>query len=144
MLADMVANPYLDYLSQVSLFSACSKKELKAIAKAADELVIDEERELVSQDDVGKEAFIIVEGTAVVSRNGRRVATLGPGEHFGELSLLDGGPRTATVTAETPMRLLVLGQREFHWLLDEVPGLAVKIMRSMAGRIRDLDQKIYP
>jgi CRP-like cAMP-binding protein len=140
----MAASPYLDYLSQVSLFAACSKKDLKAIAKAADELTIDDERDLVTQGEVGKEAFIIVEGSAAVTRGGRRVATLGPGEHFGELSLLDGGPRTATVTAETPMRLLVIGQREFHWLLDEVPGLATKIMRSMAARIRDLDQKIYP
>lgn len=140
----MASSSYLDYLSQVSLFSACSKKDLRAIAKSADEISIDNERELVTQDAIGKEAFVIIEGTAVVKRGNRTIGQLGPGDHFGELSLLDGGPRTATVISETPMRLLVLGQREFHWLLDEVPGLATKIMRSMASRIRELDQKIYP
>lgn len=140
----MASVSYLDELSRVSLFSACSKKDLRAIAKAVDELVVEDERELVKEGTAGKEAFIIVEGTAVVRRNGRRVASLGPGDCFGELALLDGGPRTASVIADEPMRVLVLGQREFHWLLDEVPGLATKIMRSMAARIRALDQKIYP
>ena len=115
-----------------------------SIAKAADEVTVEDGREVVTQDAVGKEAFIIVEGTAHVDRSGTRVATLGIGDHFGELSLLDGGPRTATVVADGELKLLVLGQREFNWVLGEVPGLATKIMRSMAGIIRDLDQKIYP
>lgn len=140
----MASSSYLDYLSRVPLLSACSKKDLRAIAKLADEVSVDEERELVVQDTAGREAFIIMEGEAEVHRGGRRIATLGPGDYFGELALLDGGPRTATVVAASPMRLLVLGQREFHSLLDEVPGLSAKIMRSMAARIRELDQKTYP
>jgi CRP/FNR family transcriptional regulator, cyclic AMP receptor protein len=86
---------------------------------------------------------VIIEGTATVRRNGRKVATFGPGDHFGELALLDGGPRTATVTADTPLKLLVIGQREFSGVLDEVPGLAQKVMLSLAQTIRSLDQKAY-
>lgn len=135
---------YLKHLAQIPLFSACSTRDLQKIAKAADELTIDEEREIVTQGTVGRECFVIVEGEATVKRNGRRIASLGPGDHFGELALLDGGPRTASVYANTPLTLLVLGQREFTGLLDEVPGLGLKIMASLATRIRELDQKIYP
>jgi CRP-like cAMP-binding protein len=76
-----------------------------------------------------------------VRRNNRKVAELAPGQYFGELSLLDRGPRTATVVADTDMKVLVLGQREFLGVLDDVPGLAYKILRIMAGRLRDADLK---
>lgn len=135
---------YLKYLAQVPLFSSCSNRDLQKIAKASDEITIDEERTLVEQGAIGHEFFVIVEGTAEVKRGNRRIATLGPGEHFGELALFDGGPRTATVIASSPMKVLVLGQREFAGLLDEVPGLAHKVLRNMAVRIRELDDKIYP
>lgn len=135
---------YLKHLASVPLFSSCSNRDLQKIAKASDEIAIDEERVLVEQGAIGHECFVIIEGTAVVKRSNRRVATLGPGDHFGELALFDGGPRTASVVAETPMKVLVLGQREFAGLLDEVPGLAHKVMANLARRIRDLDAKIYP
>jgi len=135
---------YLKHLAEVPLFSTCSKRDLQKIAKAVDELEIGEEREIVTQGATGHEAFIIVEGTVAVKRNGRRVATLGPGDCFGELALLDGGPRTASVITESPVTLLVLGQREFASVIDEVPGLAHKILVALARRIRELDSKIYP
>jgi CRP-like cAMP-binding protein len=78
-----------------------------------------------------------------VKRNGRKVGTLGPGDAIGELSLLDHGPRTATVTADTPMTLLVLSAREFAGVLDEVPGLAQKLLAQLARRVRELDRQIY-
>jgi CRP-like cAMP-binding protein len=137
------SSSYLDSLAKVPLFVACSKKELQKIARAVDEVKVNEGREVVTQDKRGREAFVIVEGTATVKRNGRRVATLGPGDHFGELALLDGGVRTASVVATSPMQLLVLGQREFTGLLDEVPGLALKILASLAGTVRELDAKVY-
>lgn len=137
-------NAYLKNLAQVPLFSSCSNRELQKIARASDEITIDDERVLVEQDAIGHEFFVIIEGTADVKRSNRRIAELGPGDHFGELALFDGGPRTATVIATSPMRVLVLGQREFAGLLDEVPGLAHKVLRSMAARIRELDAKIYP
>jgi CRP-like cAMP-binding protein len=104
---------------------------------------VPESKVLVEQGKIGRECFVIVEGSATVKRNGRKVATLGPGDYFGELSLLDKGERTATVTADTKMTVLVLGPREFTSLLDEVPGLAHKLLASLAGRIRELDTKAY-
>ncbi|MCU0267875.1 MAG: cyclic nucleotide-binding domain-containing protein [Acidimicrobiales bacterium] len=134
---------YLEHLSKVPLFTACSNRDLQKIAKASDEVTIEAGRELVEQGRIGHECFVIIDGTATVKRNNRKIATLGSGDYFGELALLDGGPRTATVVADTDMTVLVLGQREFHGLLDEVPGLSHKVLSTMAGRIRELDQKIY-
>ena len=139
----MASKAYLDHLGKVPLFAACSRKDLQKIAKAADELAVDAGRTLVEQGATGHEAFIIVEGEAEVRRNDRRVATLGPGQQFGELAIIDGGPRTASVIAETDLRVLVLGQREFSALLDEVPGLAHKVLVQLAHRVRELDQKLY-
>lgn len=139
----MARNSYLDHLAQIHLFRSCSKRELQTIAKASDETTVEAGRVLVEEGSPGHECYVILEGSATVKRNGRKVATLEPGSQFGELALLDGGPRTATVVAETPMKVLVLGQREFAAVLDEVPGLAHKIMASLAGRIRELDQKTF-
>jgi CRP-like cAMP-binding protein len=139
----MARNSYLDSLANVRLFSSMSKRDLQKIAKASDEVDVPEGKVLVEQESRGREAFVVVEGQATVKRNGRKVATFGPGDHFGELALLDGGPRTATVVAATPMTVLVIGQREFAGVLDEVPGLAHKVMASLAATIRELDQKAY-
>ena len=110
---------YLQHLADVPLFSSCSNRELQKIARAADEITVDEGREIVTQGATGHEAFIIIDGTARVVRNDQEIATMGPGDYFGELALLDGGPRTASVVATSPMTLLVLGQREFAGLIDE-------------------------
>jgi CRP-like cAMP-binding protein len=139
----MARNSYLDQLSNVRLFSSMSKRDLQRIAKASDEIDVPAGKVLVEQGTRGREAFIVLGGTATVRRNGRKVASLGPGDHFGELALLDGGPRTATIVADSPMTVLVIGQREFSGVLDEVPGLAHKVMGSMAATIRELDQKAY-
>jgi CRP-like cAMP-binding protein len=139
----MARGSYLDHLANVRLFSACSKRDLQKIARASDEVSVEAGRVLVEEGSRGREAFVILDGTATVKRNGRKVASLGPGDQFGELALLDGGPRTATVVADGPMQVLVIGQREFTGVLDEVPGLAHKVMSSMAQTIRALDQKAY-
>ena len=139
----MAKQTYLDQLAAVPLFSACSKKDLQKIAKASDELDVAEGRELCVQGDASREAFVLVEGTATVKRNNRKVATLTEGACIGELGLLDKGPRTATVTMDGPGRVLVLGPREFSGLLEEVPGLSHKLMRTLASRVRDLDKKTY-
>src|SRR5204862_6501615 len=86
-----------EHLATVPLFAPCSKKHLQRIARASDEVEIPAGRTLMKQGDVGRECFILVEGKVKVERNGRKVASLGPGAYFGELSLLDKGPRTATV-----------------------------------------------
>jgi CRP/FNR family cyclic AMP-dependent transcriptional regulator len=134
---------YLDHLASVPLFASCSRKELQTIARASDELSIPAGKSLVEQGDVGRECFVILEGSATVKRNGRKVATLGPGAYFGELSLLDKGPRTATVTADTPMTVLVLGPREFSAVLEQVPGMTHKLLAALASRVRDLDTQAF-
>jgi len=130
-------------LAQVRLFSAFNKKELALIARASDEVTVPAGRELVQEGAPGHEFFLILSGEASVRRNGRKIVTLSSGQYFGELALLDRGPRTATVVAETPMELLVLGQREFAGVLDEVPHLAHKLLTIMAGRVRESDAKAY-
>jgi CRP/FNR family transcriptional regulator, cyclic AMP receptor protein len=139
----MAREQYLDHLAQVPLFRGMTNKELRDIAKATVELTIDQGKEFVTQGDVGREAFVIVEGNADVVRNGQTIATLGPGDCVGELALLDHGPRTASVLAATPLTVLVLGPREFLGVLDEVTTLSHKILGALASRVRELDSKTY-
>ena len=113
------------------------------MARASDEIDLPAGRHLCEQDSIGREAFVITEGTAEVRRNGRKVATLGPGDCVGEMALLDHGPRTATVTAATDMSVLVIGAREFAGIVDEVPPIAHKLLRALASRVRELDVKAF-
>ena len=131
----------LDQLGQVRLFSACNKKELGLIGKASDEIAVPAGKVLCEQGKPGFEFYLILDGEATVRRNNKKVATLGAGGSFGELALLTRLPRNATVVADTDMELLVLGQREFSGLLDEVPGMAHKLLSSMAQRLSEADVK---
>jgi CRP/FNR family transcriptional regulator, cyclic AMP receptor protein len=126
----------LDRLSGVQLFSACSKRDLARIAALTEEIDIPAGRVLIRRGDTGRQCFVIVDGTAKASLPGRKAARLGPGECFGELALLDRLPRSATVTAETDMHLLVLGSREFSTLLVDVPSVARRVLEAVAGRVR--------
>ncbi len=132
---------YLDHLASVPMLADCSKRELGLIARVVDEIDVKAGRVLIEQGTIGKEAFVIVDGNAVVRRNGRKVAELGPGDHFGELALLVSNERNATVEAATEMRLLVLGQREFAGVMTEVPTLSRKILSALCDRVRELDKK---
>jgi CRP-like cAMP-binding protein len=85
--------------------------------------------------------MIIVSGQAGVERDGARINELGPGDFFGEIAIVDHGPRTATVTAESASRLLVLNHRDFHALMDEFPAVAAQVMQTLADRLRRLDQR---
>ena len=127
---------YLERLGALPMFGGCTNKELRDIARIVDELQVESGRVLMSQGDAGQEAFVIEEGAAEVVRDGQLLATVGPGSYVGELALIDAGPRSATVTATTPMRVLVIGTREFATLLDEVPGLARRVLVSTARRLR--------
>lgn len=131
----------LEYLSSVPLFSGLSKRDLRRVAEAAEEITVEEGETLVDQGRPGDELFVVLKGKAVVRRNNRKVGDLGPGEYFGELALLDRLPRAASVIASTPMTLLVLGRRRFGDVLEEVPGMATTLLASMAGRLRDAHTK---
>lgn len=133
----------IEHLRKVSLFSSCSGKDLEKILKAGDTIVAKAGQVIIEQGQTGREAFVILGGTATVKRNGKKVASLGAGAVVGELSLLDHGPRTATVICDEGCELLVLQQRHFLGVLDEVPALAHKLLASLAGRIREFDRAYY-
>ncbi len=130
-----------ELIGNVRLFSTCTKRELARIASLVDEVDAPKGKVIVRQGDPGRECFVIAEGKARATIQGKGSATLGPGSFFGEMSLLDQGPRSATVTAETDMRLLVLGSREFSSLVHEVPTVAVRMMRGLAKRLRDAEPR---
>lgn len=127
-------------LRRVGLLSACSDKELRSVARLMTEVNADAGDVLVREGTTGREFFVIADGSAKVSVDGRKRATLGAGDFFGEMSLIDQGPRTATVTAETPMALYVLDVREFAGLLDASPSVTRKIMRALAARLREAEK----
>lgn len=141
--APMARKDSIEKLRNVALFSSCSQRDLNKIARAGDEILVPAGTVLMEQGDMGREAYVILEGTATVKRNRRKIADLGAGESVGELSLLDLGPRTATVEAATDLRILVLSARALTGLLDDSPALARKMLAAMAGRVRDLDRKIF-
>ena len=134
-------NAKVELLRDVSLFSACSNRELARIASLADEIEVPEGKVLIRQGEPGREFFVIVEGKAKVSARGKGAKTLGPGAGIGELSLLDQGPRSATVTAVSDMYLLVLDSRSFSSLIVEVPSVTGKIFRVMAERLREAERE---
>ncbi len=128
-------------LSSIWLFSTVSAKDLRLIRRALEEVAVPAGKILCEEGTVGREFFFIVDGKAAVRRNNRKVATLGPGQYFGEMALLDKRPRSATVVSDTEMSLLVLGQRQFNAVLDAVPGLSRKLLVAMAMRLREADEK---
>lgn len=131
----------LQHLANVKMFSSLNKKELGLIEKAADLVKIKPGTEIVTEGKIGHEFYLILSGEASVKRGRRKVATLGPGNYFGEMALLDRGPRSATIVADTDMELFVISQREFMAVLDRIPQVAHKLLVSMAARLREADSK---
>ena len=126
----------VDQLSGDSpLFSGLSKKELKAVGQLLTPVKVAQGTVLAREGDLGREAMYIASGTATVERDGNKVATLGPGEFFGELALLTGARRIAMVTAETDMVVAALSRQEFASLLDASPRIAQKILVDAVRRL---------
>jgi CRP/FNR family transcriptional regulator, cyclic AMP receptor protein len=134
------ADPKVERLSQVQLFSACRKRELARIAVLTEEIEVPAGRVLIRQGDSGREAFVISQGQAKATIKGKGSAKLGPGECFGEMALLHSAPRSATVTAESDMRLLVLGAREFSTLIEDVPVIGQRVLAALAERLREAER----
>jgi CRP-like cAMP-binding protein len=126
-------------LANVPLFRACSKQDLRLIARLADSDTCQAGDVLVREGRRGNELFVIVNGEAEVSRDGSTVATLKAGDYFGELAVLSPGPRSATVTATTDMEVLIVTPRELAVLISDVPLFARKLLTGMAHRIQDAD-----
>jgi CRP/FNR family transcriptional regulator, cyclic AMP receptor protein len=128
-------NAKVELIKTVPLFAECSRKELSEVAGIADEIDLREGKELTKQGSAGREFFVLVQGTADVRKGGRRVNTLGPGDFFGEISLIRHTPRTATVVATSPVRTLVITERSFRTLLEHQPGIQTKVMSALAARL---------
>ncbi len=133
-------DPKLAALAQVDLFRACTRRELAQIAALADLLEVPAGAVLTREGQPGREAFVIAEGRAHVTLKGRRVAELGPGAFFGEMSLLDRGPRSATVQATTDMTLFVLDARSFSGMLQQSPSVMRKMLQTVARRLRVFEE----
>ena len=129
------SNSKIDLIKGVPLFASASKQELGEIASIADEIDLPEGKVLIKEGDTGREFFVLIEGTAEVARGGKKVASIGAGDFFGEIALLEDRPRTATVTAETPIRALVITDRSFRTLLEHSPEIEDKVQSARAARL---------
>ena len=127
-------------LKGVPLFSDLPKRALQRLAREADELSFEPGEQLVEEGRLGETLFVVIQGKAKITRRGRRVGSVVPGDFFGELSTIDGGPRTATVVAETPMRVLRLFRSTLRKLLQDEPELSIKILDGIVRRIRQVER----
>lgn len=131
-----------DALADAPLFSQCSKRELKLVAKLAKTKSVPAGTVLVTADEPGDAMFVLLSGSADVMRGSKRLARLGAGDVIGELALLSRGPRNATVTTTTPSDVARIDRKGVYRLLEDSPGFARKLLEAMANRIRDLDKKL--
>jgi CRP-like cAMP-binding protein len=128
-------NAKLELLKRVPLFGGLSSRDLEEIAKIADELDFKEGKSLTTEGAAGREFFVIVEGTAEVTRGRRKLRTLSDGDFFGEISLITRLPRTATVTTVSPVRALVVTDRSFRSLLERQPTIQSKVLKALGDRL---------
>ena len=131
----LARNAKIELLKKVPLFAGCSKAELRELALVSDELDLSEGRTLVREGQRGREFFVIVDGTVRVSRKGRKLSALGRGEWFGEIALLTDMPRTATVTATSSLRVLVITDRAFRRVVEWMPSIALKVLATVGQRL---------
>jgi CRP/FNR family cyclic AMP-dependent transcriptional regulator len=128
-------NEKVELLKRTALFAECTKAELIEVALSADEREAPAGASLTEEGRGGREFFVLVEGAVVVKRGGRKLADLGPGDWFGEIAILTYKPRTATVTAISPVRLLVISDRAFRRVVETTPRIALNVLRSVAARL---------
>jgi CRP-like cAMP-binding protein len=130
----------VEALKRAPLFEGLSRRELVQLARVTEDLEVEPGKVLCKEGETGQEFFVIVDGTVEVTRQGRHLADRGGGDFLGEIALLEKTPRTATVTAKTPLRLFVLTRSDFRQLVDENPGVERKVLRTLARRVVELSQ----
>jgi CRP/FNR family transcriptional regulator, cyclic AMP receptor protein len=126
----------LEMIGRVPLFRGCSSAEIEWIGGLADEVDIEAGYVVLREGATAREFIIVLDGALRVERHGTVINHLGPGDFAGEIALVDGGPRTATVIADVPSRLFVIGYREFHSLLQERPSIELQVLQALAHRVR--------
>jgi CRP/FNR family transcriptional regulator, cyclic AMP receptor protein len=124
-----------ELIKHVPLFAGCTKAELRQLAAIADELDLREGTVLTREGRTAHEFFVLIEGTVRVTKEGRTLANLGAGDWLGEIALLTKAPRTATVTATSPVRTLVIVDRDFRRVVSEMPSIAMKVLTCVAERL---------
>jgi CRP-like cAMP-binding protein len=129
----------LELLKQTPLLAGLNQHDLEEVGRLADEVDARAGKVLMRKGDPGSEFFVITDGTVRIERDGRVIATLGRGDFFGDIALVVERPRTATATVETDSRLLVVGHREFHSLMDRFPSIRVSVLESIAIRLAELE-----
>jgi len=132
---------YQMYLARIPTFSVCSPEQLDVIAESGDAVSTEDGHNVVTEGESGDGFYVIASGTAKVSRGGKDITRLEVGDYFGELSLFDPAPRNATVTAVGTLSSVLLSRSEFTRVLDKVPELRDALLRGMARRIHELDQR---
>jgi CRP-like cAMP-binding protein len=138
----MANDPKLDLFRGVPLFARLSGRELERLGELADEIDAPAGKVLLREGDFGHELFVVASGQVRVERGGRDLGLSGAGAVLGEIALLSEGRRTATVTVVEPTRLFVLGHREFHALMDEMPTVRDAVFMCVADRLRDLEAEV--
>jgi CRP-like cAMP-binding protein len=126
----------IELLKTVPLFSRCNKKQLSAIASLADLVQLPAGTELITEGATGREFMVFVEGEGEVRRNGRKIDTLAPGDFIGEMALISGGPRNATVRTTSDASLLVVTARQFWTLLEDAPEIQSSVLKALGERLR--------
>jgi CRP/FNR family transcriptional regulator, cyclic AMP receptor protein len=134
----------IERLKEVRIFEECSQRQLRSIARIARVFDAPAGTMLTRAGESGDEFFLILDGTASVDVATEKRGPLRPGAFFGEMSLLDGGPRSATIVAETPVRLLVISRRNFSVLLKDVPGLTQSLLMTLSRRVRQVEESAEP
>lgn len=128
-----------DHLADIEMFSELSRKDLKSVGRLMTSVQIKTGKALMKEGEPGREFLIIIDGTATVRRGGRVLAQVGPGDFLGELAIIAGVPRNATVTADAEMEVSVLNRREFTTLLDDQPSIARKVLVGAVKRIHNIE-----
>jgi CRP-like cAMP-binding protein len=137
--APVARDQKLDLLHGIPLFARLDRKHLARLGMLTDEVDVPAGKVLIRQGELGDDLMIVVSGQVAVERNGARVNQLRSGDFFGEIALIERGPRTATVTAEEASRLLVINHRDFHALMEEFPEVAAHVLVCLADRVRSLE-----
>ena len=132
----------ITYLQRVQIFESCSNRQLRAIARIAEVQEAPAGEVLACAGDPGDRFFVIVDGAARIEVSPQKQHRIAPGEFFGEMSLLDGGPRSATVIADTAVRLLIIHRRDFVTLLREVPALTQQMLVTLCRRVRAAEKAL--
>ncbi len=137
-----IPSEVIRHFERIPLFESMSKKGIRSMVQAATEADIRAGKELVKEGEFGRHLYVILRGTADVRQRGRKINELVPGDFFGEMAFLSGAPRSATVTARTDLRVMVLGPRELDVIIDKEPALARRMLAAMAERVRNSEKSL--